>query len=341
MTCIEPVNYKYLGIAIVFLLFTYFYLEKTKKHINRKTMKTSYRSSIKVLTKKGEIYMDPNIFEMHMNRLKNNIIILHKKIDMSNCSDLTKYLNDAKAKTNSYIKMNIKSINNSFCDDNVLIEIELLKKKMVNKTETDNDDDDTSDKIRYKLLELITDIDIILFLSRESLCKNGFVDLSCLDQVIRELYRIYCSGYDDTGESSESFKTSGGGICGLNTPTPCYGGVDNYHDSLINIHLGLTPESISRSVPTQDNTDTSAMPMKETCERKPVNNNATVQSHGKEIPFECNTVRLGKQLDISDYGRESLEWYRNYDLIGKSGSILDTDCRSCMRDDYKHLEDII
>jgi hypothetical protein len=348
---LEPVNYKYLGIAILFLLITYYFLENTKKKIRTKELKDSYKSSIKVLTQKGEIQMDSNIFEMHMTRLKTNIVNLHKQFDKGNCPKLKKYLDKAKKNTTSYIKMNIKTTDNSFCDpnkqhnlfdDNILQEIELLKNKMSNKTETDDGDDgddgDISDKLRYNLLELTTDIDVILFLIRSSFCKKGALDLSSLDQVILELYRAQCSVDKKISDKTEMFKANDGDVCGLNTQTPCYGGINNYHDALNNTRLGLLPESISRCVPTQDNTDTVAMPIKETFSIKPINNNTTTQSQGVDKPFDCNKVRMGKQLYISDYSRNRLEWYNKSKYMGKLESNLDTNHRSCMRDDYNNLK---
>lgn len=340
MTTVEAVNYKYLGMSILFLIITYYYLYDTKKNIHKKEINNSHKTSIKIATSKGDILMDPNIFEMHMTRLKDNIINLHKNFTSKDCPKLKKYLDNAKVNTHAYINMNTKDINPSFCDINtkneildnyVLQERELLKNKLSNKTEKDDEETTDSDNIRYTLLELIIDIDIILFLIRASLCKKGSLDLSCLDSVVLELYRTKCS--DQISEFStqakyttESFQGCETEICGINNPSPYY--VDYYNP---NVHtlLGLQPEHISRCVPSQDIDDTKSMPVKESFEQKRVNYNATDSSQSKAKEFECNKVRLGKQLNYSNYYRCGLDWFTKYDLVDK-GKQVDTSSRSCL-----------
>ena len=347
MAAIELVNYKYLGIAIVFLIITYYYLERTKYHIKRKNVSQSHKSSIKILTDNGEIYMDPNIFEIHMNRLKDNIIHLHNRIDKSKCSKIKSYLDKSRSSTKQYIKMNNKDMNNSFCDIsshnnicdiNMLKERELLKNKLSNKTEmSDNDDNAESDMLRYELLDLTIDIDIILFLVRSSLCKNGSLNLSPLDQVVLELYRTHCSASDDIENRVEPFKSHEGGVCNLNTPTPCYGGINNYHDATVNTRLNIAPESISKCVPTHDMADTAAMPVKETLKIKTKPNNNIIQSHCKEKDFKCNQVKLGRRLNPSKYNLNSLEWYRQNGMDGRTDQILDN-YKTCLNSDYAVLD---
>jgi hypothetical protein len=364
---IESVNYKYLGITIIFLIFTIFYLQNIKKGIQRKAIETSYNSTIKVLTQKGEIYMDPNIFEMYLTRLKNNIISLHQKFDKSNCQHLKQYLNKSKINTKQYIDINTKNVNPLFYDMNnqnnifnngILQEKELLKNKLANKTEGDNNDEsDESDKLRYQLLELITDIDLILLLIRLSMCKKGAIDLSCLDQIILELYRTQCSAETDTTESfgepqptvveqSNRFTepavlraiSCGTNDCNLNTPTPCYGKKNIYHDASVNTRFGISPENLSRCVPSTDFLDTKTMPYKKAFEKKPVNinkqRNIIDQSQIKEKPFDCNKMRLGKQLKVSDYAYDRLYFYRDYRFKNRNGKILDNNIHSGLLNDY-------
>ena len=77
--------------------------------------------------------------------------------------------------------------------------MELLKNKLSIKTERD-DVESSPEKLRYDLLNLIIDIDIILFLIKSSLCKTGSLNLSLLDQVIIELYRTHCVNETDDSD---------------------------------------------------------------------------------------------------------------------------------------------
>jgi hypothetical protein len=335
MSGLESIDYKYLGVAVVFLLLAFFYLTNTKKGIKQHTNDKTFNSSVKVLTSKGEIYMDPNIFEKHMERMKETIINIHQNFDKRDCPKLKVYLDNAKIQTEGYIQMNKKSINTDFCnvdnkldlfDDNILKERTLLKKKLDVKTKLDDNDDDTiSDKMKYNLLELMIDIDIILFLVKSSICKKGTLDLSSLDQVILEMYRNNCN--DD--EKTEAFNRSDN-IFSLNTSNPCYDEKNPYHDISVNERLELGSRHPNKCDFSQTISDTEIAPLKETFQRKPVNNYQTDMSHSSEKPFSCNEVRLGKQLKHSYTGLGSLEWYRENDKRTKVGLKIDTSGRTCL-----------
>ena len=63
---IEFINYSYLGASIVLLIICYYFLQSTKEKLHKKNLEkdTIQRKSIKVQTNKGEIAMDPNVFEI-------------------------------------------------------------------------------------------------------------------------------------------------------------------------------------------------------------------------------------------------------------------------------------
>ena len=335
MSGIESIDYKYLGVATVFLLLAFFYLTNTKdgikQHVNNKT----YNSSVKVLTSKGEIYMDPNIFEKHMERIKENIINIHQNFDKRDCPKLKKYLTNAKIHTESYIQINKNNINTDFCNadnkldlfnDNILKERALLKKKLDVKTKLDDNDDDViSDKMKYNLLELMIDIDIILFLVKSSICKKGTLDLSSFDQVILEMYRNNCKN----DEKTEPFNCSDN-VCSLNTPTPCYDENNPYHDISVNERLELGSQHFNKCDFSQTINDTEITPLKETFKQKPINNYQTDLSQSLEKPFSCNEIRLGKQLKHSYTGLGGLEWYRANDKRTKAGLKIDTSGRTSL-----------
>lgn len=203
MSKIETINYTYLGVSVVLLIITYYTLRKTKSSIQKIELDESNieRKSILVKTKNGDIKMDPNIFEMHMNRMKKNIIKLNENLTASDCVNIKEHLIRAKKNTKSYINLNYNNVDSDFCDmgsrfklvdDYILQERELLRKKLSNRTQQENIDDSGTDNLRYSLLELLIDIDIILFLIRSSLCKQGKLDLSIMDQLLLELYRTNC-----------------------------------------------------------------------------------------------------------------------------------------------------
>jgi hypothetical protein len=192
---LEPINYSYLVVSFIVLILCYYFLRSTQTQLYKKKMNDSVgqRKTIKVTTQKGEIYMDPNIFEMHIKRMKSHITELNKNFSDNECADLKKYLDKTKDNVNSYIKLNTDSIDPDFCsplnknvliDDSILNERELLKANL--------DTSDNSHKLKHSILDLLIDMDIILFMIRSSLCKNGNLDLSFIDGLILELYRNNC-----------------------------------------------------------------------------------------------------------------------------------------------------
>jgi hypothetical protein len=200
---VEPINYYYLATSVVLLIICYYFLCSTENKLRiKKIEKDNIESkSIKVRTSKGEILMDPNIFEMHIKRMRGNIFELNKKFTSADCANIKRYIDNTKSNITSYININTDDIDPSFCDsnsnmrlidDNAVRELELLKHKLTKAAETDSGEDLSNDKMRYSMLEILIDMDIILFLVRSSMCKNGVLDISAIDGLIMELYRNNC-----------------------------------------------------------------------------------------------------------------------------------------------------
>jgi hypothetical protein len=337
---INNLNYRYLGCAVLFFLISYYFLYITKKSMIQYdiNIKMKDKSSIKVLTSKGEIQMNSNIFEMHMNKTKETINKLTKNITTKDCNSLKKYLDDANINVKNYITLNTNDTNalcannNNIFNDSVIKERELLKKKLDKNLKRDDiNDDDISDDIKYNLLNLVTDIDIILFLIKGSVCKKGFIDLTSIDKVILELYRSKCT------QTIEPFNDKINNC----TLTPCYDENNYYFDPLINSHLSIKPANINKcdkSIQSAETIDVSNTNMiKETFMKKPINNNMTTQSHNVEKDFKCNTVKLGKQLACSSYNTGFIEFYKDYELEKESKGILDTKSMSSLMNDYNGI----
>jgi len=373
----KELNYRYLGCAILFFMMTFYFLRATKKSVHSYdiVMQKNDDSTIKVITQKGAMHINKNNFELHMDKIKKNISKLSKHITKTDCPTLKKYLRNAKINTKNYIELNSKNLNN-FCDnknnifnDKVFEERNLLKKKLDKKTKRDDIGNVSDDHIRYELLDLIIDIDIILFLMKSSICDKGRVDLSSLDKVILELYRNNCSDlppeeFDDYNKI-ESFNGKSNvcnPVCTINTPTPCYDDDNYYLDTTVNNRLWLDSEIrdscdntilmngnhdalFSKKNPPTRPSDESAEKIditdvnmiKETFENTKVNNHMSTPSQAKERELKCNAVRLGKQLTCSSYNTGFIEFNRDYQLERNSQGILDTKTASSLMNDYNNI----
>jgi hypothetical protein len=200
---IETVNYLYLGSSIVILIITYCCLCGTKKYLKNKIIqRKKIEDGVVVQTSKGNIVMDPNIFELHLKRMKKNLTVLYKDGNFD-CKLVKDHLDKINIDTKRDISLNYDNIDNNYCssskllNNNLIKERELMRKKLINKTGNSE-----SDKSRHDFLELMIDIDIILFLIRSSLCKKGNLNLSAVDNLILELYRNNCVSENMTKTTS-------------------------------------------------------------------------------------------------------------------------------------------
>ena len=219
---VEPVNYSYFIASIILLIICYYFLKSTQSKLHDKNLieNDAQKKTIKVQTAKGEICMDPNIFEMHMNRMKDNIMELNTQFSEKDCGELKKYLDKTKNNTAEYININTNHShltpdghNSDFCDitkqpklinDIILEKRELLKHKLDSNIK--NTDSTKTDNIQHSILELLIDIDIILLLVKSSMCKNGKLDFSLIDTLMVELYKNKCSDIQPNIQKNRKYK---------------------------------------------------------------------------------------------------------------------------------------
>lgn len=195
----KSLNYSYLGVTIILLMICYYFLYSTKKGIYHKKLSDDIinRKIITVKTSNGDIMMDPNIFEMHMKRFKDNITELNDKTSNETCESLRHIIKDTNNNMKSYIQLNTEHLadfcseNTNLIDESILKERDALKAKILKTARMENNINE-EDKTRLLLLETILDMDIIIFLIKSSLCKKGKLDLSAIDMLILELYRNKC-----------------------------------------------------------------------------------------------------------------------------------------------------
>ena len=174
------IDYCYLFASIIFLVICYLYIKSTmtmpyKKKINR----SSEKNTINVIIKTDVIKLDPNIFEMYLKKIKEDLILLNEfytnnqdhqfKIDK---------LTIPRQQLKSYIGING-------------IDLDLYKANNMQyyksaqfesaRFESDSKLDNTGDKLNQCIVDLISDIDILILMVKLSLCKVGILNLSSFD----------------------------------------------------------------------------------------------------------------------------------------------------------------
>jgi len=177
---VDHIDYCYLFASIIFLVICYLYIKSTmtmpyKKKINR----SSEKNTINVIIKTDVIKLDPNIFEMYLKKIKEDLILLNEfytnnqdhqfKIDK---------LTIPRQQLKSYIGING-------------IDLDLYKANNMQyyksaqfesaRFESDSKLDNTGDKLNQCIVDLISDIDILIIMVKLSLCKVGILNLSSFD----------------------------------------------------------------------------------------------------------------------------------------------------------------
>jgi hypothetical protein len=330
-------NYKYLVGSIIIFIFSWYFLQLSKKTVYEYelSMQETDNTKVKVFTNTGVGFMDKNLFELHLKKIKKKLINLSQTIDSDTCINFKKYLDKSKINLSEYIKINASdadkkcNISSRFIDSSIK-ERELLFKKINSGTTTDqNDDDELSNQTKYDILNLTSDLDIILFLIKNTNCNKGSIDISMMDMVIFELYNSNCIKLD----KKESFTNNSIGCDSVN----CYDSENYYHDKSINDRLLLTPipkYSYDKTENSADKIDVTKTNMiKELFENTKNNNNMSTESQTFEKEFPCNRVILGKQLKTSSLGSDMLEFYKEA-FIYKNPFDVDTNAISSLMNDY-------
>jgi hypothetical protein len=334
------INCRYLIGSIIFFILTWYFLQLTKKTVYQYelSMQETDNTKIKVFTERGSIFMDKNLFELHLNKIKKTLINLSQNIDSDTCIKFKKYLDKSNINLTEYIKLNStnkdKQCNNmsTFIDSSVKERNLLLKKINTGTTTDQNDDDELSNTNKSDILDLTADLDIILFLIKNNNCNRGAIDLTMMDKLIFELYNSNCIKPD----KKESFENNSTGCDSVN----CYDSDNYYFDKSVNNKLLLTPVpkiSYDKTDHSADIIDiTNVNMIKESFEKTPTNN-MTTESQSNEKDFPCNEVILGKQLKNKSCESGMLEFYRE-SLIDKKNHInLDINASSSLMNEYDYI----
>ena len=220
MVHIEKINYTYLGVTVLMLMLVYYILCATKKY--KKQHRFNKSNVILIQTNKGEIRMDTNLFEMHMNRIKDSIIELSNGLECEKGDTMRNYLTKTKNDTKSFISLNdpnnkLRSNANKIVDNYILKQHNMLKRKIHKKTILENDSTDYVEELKYEIYELLINIDLILFLVHSSICGKGKLDFIVLNKFMSELNNMKRVNINMDSLNVECSETSSNDIIECNT----------------------------------------------------------------------------------------------------------------------------
>jgi hypothetical protein len=193
----ESINYKYVAFAGVILillgLIAYGFNIQRASNVFIPDSEID-RCNCRVRTSKGVVALDPNVFQIHMRRTRDNLNTLNKDICSDN-STIKKNLAKAKADLSSYAALNLYPIKGGTRPgiktymQNDDITYERVPRESVLKTLYENPRINlaTAD-VHYEIDELVSDIDTIIELSRGNDKKNGELDLTAVNALTESMY---------------------------------------------------------------------------------------------------------------------------------------------------------
>ncbi len=170
---LTDVNFLYLIISVIILIFVYGMLIRTQRHIRDK--------KILIEADENAYLVNYDICEAHLNNIKKNIMLLYKTTDISNCKKLREYIQQTHKDLSKFVE---------YSQDPT--DADLIRYELINKLELLKYDSDDL-KLKRLFAGVILDIEAIVYSLRNSTCSNNRLVLKSLHKLLNELYKNQCS----------------------------------------------------------------------------------------------------------------------------------------------------
>lgn len=165
------INFLYLIVAIIVLIFVYNMLSSTQNYIRDK--------KIIVETEKNTYLMPYDACDTYLTNIKKNMHLLYKSSDRTKCKNLQSYIDRTYNQLNGFTKYDIKAN-----------DADLLRYDLVNELDMLKSEDFKSQKA---FVNILLSIEYILYMLRTSSCPNKKLSLISLHKLMKELYDNRCS----------------------------------------------------------------------------------------------------------------------------------------------------
>jgi hypothetical protein len=309
----KDIIYKCLYATLILLIISWIYLYTIKNiTFKPKDSKLENNKVVKIKTLDDEINVDFNVFEMYINKIRSRLTALNNKFNENDSILIKKYLKKAKLNTGKFISINNKlsisqdqTNDSDLTNDNVKFDYNTKKEKSLlqfklskvqSRDDIDlNEHEINQDIISYEILELITDLDTIIFLIKNKLVyATGVLDLSDIERIFNIV--------DKNKKKSESFS-------------------DNKYLKLVkqNSMRDIMPYKKFNSIDSagidmydQQNEDLNYTNMiKEVGKpQRLVKYDKTDLTHTSQNEFDNSVIyKSGKQLTCSNYHKGQLDWH--------------------------------
>jgi hypothetical protein len=168
------INFLYLVISVIVLIFVYGMLVRTQSYIHKK--------KIMIEAEKNAYLIAGDVCESHLNNIKKNIIMLYKSVDVTKCKNLKAYIQQAHDDLNKFTGFAREP------NDDDLIRYELINNLEILKVDSDDIE------LKKMFASVVLDIEAIIYLLRSSSCGDKRLVLKSLHKLLWTLYKNQCSG---------------------------------------------------------------------------------------------------------------------------------------------------
>lgn len=151
---------------------------------------------IEIRNKNREVIVSQDNFKKVLYNVEKNLKKINKNINEEDCKKVQKYIKKSKESIDEFLKYN--KDNKAVCEviesNDFMRETNILAEKLLNVIDIRKEDITESENSENKRLfaELILDINKLMIISGRSVCFNGKLDLSDMDDLLNTLYKNKC-----------------------------------------------------------------------------------------------------------------------------------------------------
>lgn len=152
---------------------------------------TAPKIGITIITDKGPMNLDQNMLEHYLNRLKENIEYLSKRVDPEKCEYIKKELTQAKDSLKDQVVQTSEAAN-AQTQSTIQIERAKLKTRINKVSDILFENNQNPDGIKSILLEIILDLETLMYLTKIIPMQIKNIDVQDIDQIARVVYENAC-----------------------------------------------------------------------------------------------------------------------------------------------------
>jgi hypothetical protein len=191
---ITPINFNYaLGfIIMIILMYLSIVIVKSIKSERYQVTTDSEipRIGITIITNEGVVHLDRLMMDHYLNRMKDNLEYLSKRIDPEKCEKIKEQLTQARASLQEQVLKASES--SSITEHNIQDERNELRKRVGTLSNIMFSNDQNTDTASSIMIEMIMDLETLMYLVKIIPHEIKSIDLRYVDQIAKIIHENLC-----------------------------------------------------------------------------------------------------------------------------------------------------